>query len=125
MKCSPDWRPAQFAAFMKRHANTIKRIQFTWQVIKILEEIRHQLLHEIPVSGRLLLEHDSKGRRVLAWRGVANIKQQFQLPSLVLDATLPDLSILRVLHPNAELKADVRVALPSSVYVEQIVRAPS
>jgi hypothetical protein len=37
---------------------------------------------------------------VLTWRGVADVKAQFQVPTLLLDATLPDPAILQVSHPR-------------------------
>jgi hypothetical protein len=79
---------------------------------------------DIAVSGRLILE-EHEGQRVVRWRGIASISKQFQKPTLLLDATLPDLSVLRILHPEAEIVADVQVELPAAVHIRQFLNTPS
>ena len=38
---------------------------------------------------------------------------------------MPDLAILQVLHPEAEIVADIRVAMPPSVQIRQLLNAPT
>ena len=81
-------------------------------MIRVWEEVRDLLRNkDIAVSGRLTLKQ-SNGQRVVEWRGVAKISKQFQVPTLLLDATLPEKPVLQVYHPQVEIVADIRVALP-------------
>ena len=65
----------------------IHKIIFARRVILILEELRNMVQHEIRVSGRLQIKTSDKlQQRVLTWRGVASVKAQFKVPTLILDA---------------------------------------
>jgi hypothetical protein len=79
---------------------------------------------EIEKSGRLRLKQKN-GQRVVEWRGVAPIRKQFDAPTLLLDATLPEPSVLRVYHPEVEVVGNIKVAFPSAVRVRQVLRAPT
>ena len=68
----------------------VDSIRHTRRVIRIWRAVRDLLATEIEVSGRLTLKHDN-GQRVIEWRGVAPIRKQYQVPTLMFDATLPDL----------------------------------
>src|ERR1700723_1650459 len=76
-------------------------------------------------TGRLLLKHDKDGKRHVVWRGIANISKQFWAPTLLLDATPPDLAIIHAYHPLAEKVAELGVELPPHVQVRQILRSPT
>jgi hypothetical protein len=111
-------------ARLKQDESTIQEISDGRIFIDILEELRWMLLNPaIEISGRVLL--DCSGFGVIRWRGIANIGKQFQIPTLLLDATLPEPAVLRVLHPQVEIVADIRVALPTCVMIKQILRAPT
>jgi hypothetical protein len=111
-------------ARLKQDESTIQEISDGRIFIDILEELRWMLLNPaIEISGRVLL--DCSGLGVIRWRGVANIGKQFRIPTLLLDATLPEPAVLRVLHPQVEIVADIRVALPTCVMIKQILRAPT
>ena len=100
----------------------IDAVQHARRVIRVWEEVRDLLRNgDIAVSGRLTLKQ-SNGQRVVEWRGVAKISKQFQVPTLLLDATLPEKPVLQVYHPQVEIVADIRVALPSAVKVRQVLR---
>ena len=43
----------------------------------------------------------------------------------MLDATLPALPVLQVYHPQAEIVADIKVAMPEHVRIRQVLRAPT
>jgi hypothetical protein len=121
----PGMTGIQYRLLQKNSVKLISRIVFTHHIIKILKELRHMVENpEIEVSGRLQLE-DSNEQRVITWRGVDTIKNQFQIPTLLIDATLPNLRILRVLHPEAEIVADIRVPMPECVKVRQILKTPT
>ena len=110
---------------LRKSSKVIDKIAHARRVIQILQELRQMLVHpEVEESGRLLIEERS-GLRGIRWRGIDTISKQFQIPTLLLDATLPDLAVLQVLHPEAEIVADVRVALPPGVFIRQVLDAPT
>jgi len=122
-----DMHPGMSAAELKRVATgkTMERILHARRCIRHLEELRRMVSDpNIETSGRLLLDH-ANGQRVIRWRGVAEISKQFQVPTLLLDATLPALEVLQVLHPTVMVAADIRVAMPNCVRIRQITGAPT
>jgi hypothetical protein len=117
--------PADEFDRLRKNSRVIEKIAYARRVIQILEELCHMLEHpEILVSGRLLID-ERNGLRGIRWRGIDTIGKQFRIRTLLLDATLPDLAVLQVLHPQAEIVADVRVALPPGVYIRQVLGAPT
>ena len=111
---------------LQKDGRDVDKIALARRVIRILEELRHMLVHsDIRVSGRLLLDHDRNGLQIIRWRGVDAITKQFRIPTLLLDATLPDLAVLQVLHPQAEIVADIRVSMPPGVRIQQVLTAPT
>jgi hypothetical protein len=87
-------------------------------VLHLASELR------IEVSGRLTLGQKN-GDRVVQWRGVAAINKGFDVPTLIMDATLPEERLLRVYHPQVEVVADVRVAMPEHTRITQVLGAPT
>jgi putative DNA primase/helicase len=79
---------------------------------------------KIKVSGRLILDENKAGQRVLRLRSVKPIRKSRRLPTFIMDATLPDISILRAFFPQVEIVADIDVTMPEHVHVTQIVGAP-
>jgi hypothetical protein len=117
----PDY---QLQALLNDH-DLIDNIQHARRVIQIWEGTRELLNSaDIEVSGRLTLKQDN-GQRVVQWRGISPITGQFRKPSLLLDATLPSLSVLQVYHPRAEIVADIKVKLPESIHVRQLLGTPT
>jgi hypothetical protein len=105
--------------------NLIDSIQHTRRVIQIWEELREFLNNaDITVSGRLTLAQKN-GQRIIRWRGIKQISTQFKAPTLLLDATLPPLPMLQLYHPRVEIVADIKVALPKSVHIRQILGTPT
>jgi putative DNA primase/helicase len=106
-------------------SDTIDAIQHARRIIRIWETIRELIEDpDITVSGRLTLKQRG-GQRIVEWKGVAAISKQFQVPTLLLDATLPALPLLQVYHPQVEIVADIKVAMPPSVRIRQMLRAPT
>jgi putative DNA primase/helicase len=120
----PGMPDSRLQAAMNNHA-LINDIQYARRVIRIWEAAR-ELLNDanIDISGRLTLKRDN-GQRVVTWRGISPIKTQFVRPTLLLDATLPDVSVLRAYHERAEVVADIKVELPKSVHVRQVLSTPT
>ena len=102
--------------------------------IKIWEEMElllHRDANELPdecddviVSGRLTVMLD-EGERIIRWRGVEDIRKNFQVPTLLLDATLPALPVLQVYHPEIKMVADIMVEMPKHVKIKQILKTPT
>ena len=103
----------------------IDAVRHARNIITLWKAVR-QLLNfpEITVCGRLLLKQ-LNGQCVVQWRGVADISKQARVPTLLLDATLPDQSILQVYHPQVEVVVDLKVAMPPSVHIRQVLDAPT
>jgi hypothetical protein len=101
---------------------TIRKARFrigVWNAMRDLLE-----MPEGTVSGRLLLRENKKGRRVLRSRGVRDIVEDREVPTLILDATLPDATILQIWYPEVEIVGDIEVQMPASVRVRQVTKAP-
>ena len=78
----------------------VAAIRFARNLIAIWGAARDLIDHpEIEISGRLYLE-EANGRQVVKWRGAAPIREQYKVPTMLMDATLPDLSILRAYYPT-------------------------
>ena len=107
--------------------NLIGEIAFSRKIIIVREELRRMVLDpDIKVSGRLVLKWSSKlQQRVLTWRGAAPIAERFQVPTMLMDATLPALNILQISHPKAKIVADIEVAMPDCVRIRQVLDAPT
>jgi putative DNA primase/helicase len=103
----------------------IDHIQHSRRVIRIWEAARELLNSaDIEVSGRLTLTQEN-GQRTIEWRGISQISKQFTVPTLLLDATLPALPVLQAYHPRAQIVADIKVALPNSAHIRQLLGAPT
>jgi hypothetical protein len=99
---------------------------YSRQMIRLLKELRrmHRDWDMDQPSGRLLIE-DNEGTRGIRWRGVAKITKQFRRETLILDATLPDIEVLKITHPLVDIDSDIRVALPESVSITQVLSSPT
>ncbi|MGU3537740.1 hypothetical protein [Methylobacterium sp. A54F] len=79
------------------------------------------------VSGRLYTEYrdgDEEGRIVVVKaRSLKAVASSWRVPTLLLDATLPSLDILRAFFPQVEITATIDAAMPS-VRVRQVLDAP-
>ena len=129
-QCQPKMalRPGMSEADLKklaRNHDLIDAIAHSRRIIKMWEAMRELKANPaISISGRLTLKQKN-GQRVIEWRGVAPISKQFLQPTLLLDATLPAQSILAIYHPQVEIVADIKVAMPPHVHIRQILQAPT
>jgi hypothetical protein len=120
-----EFNPETRLSDIKRKKKVIADLAVTHDKIQIVKEIRTFLRRKrVARSGRLLLDHH-RGQRVIRWRGVREINLQFLVPTLLLDATLPDIEILKVLHRQVEIVADISVQMPPWVRVRQVRGAPT
>lgn len=103
---------------------------YSKRIIAILKELRR--MHEdwdaeIEISGRLLID-EKDGTRGIRWRGVAPIAKQFlqsNQSTLILDATLPTIEVLRISHPDVFIDSNIRVNMPPSVNIRQVLNSPT
>jgi hypothetical protein len=112
---------AEQIAEAKERVPTIRKARFRigmWHGLRELLEAP-----EGTVSGRLLLK-DRKGKRVLRSQGVRKIIEAREVPTLMLDATLPDPAILQTWYPQVEVVADIEVQMSPAVRVRQVLNAP-
>jgi putative DNA primase/helicase len=77
----------------------------------VYSRLRELLESDIEVSGRLILARKD-GKTILRVRGVRDIVKARQVPTMLLDATLPDVSILEKFHPQVQVVSDVEVRMP-------------
>jgi Bifunctional DNA primase/polymerase, N-terminal/Primase C terminal 2 (PriCT-2) len=120
----PGISQEQLSKLLREKGDVLDEIRHRRRMIKVWEAVRDLLAGDIEVSGRLTLKQEN-GQRCVAWRGSENIKQQFKVPTLIMDATLPSENILRVYYPDVKLVGDIKVALASSVHVRQVLDAPT
>jgi Bifunctional DNA primase/polymerase, N-terminal len=94
------------------------------RMISIWAAIRELIEHpEIETSGHLVLEENENGERYVFRHGVAPIRKQWRAPTLLLDATLPDMQILRAFYPNVVRVAQIEATMPH-VTIRQVLKAP-
>lgn len=82
---------------------------------------------EVEVSGRLYIDtrEDDDGRVLVAKaRSLKTIKANWQKPTLILDATLPSLEILKAFYPEVEPATAIEAAMPH-VRVRQVIDSPT
>jgi hypothetical protein len=100
-------------------AGSVRAVSRMWEAAKDL------LNQDSPdaVSGRVVLKRHESGELVLVTLGVQPIPKQWQIPTLILDATLPDVEILRAFFPQVEVLASLEAEMPH-VTVRQVIGAP-
>ncbi len=115
----PGMSKAQVAKAMKR-APSIK----TQRLTGIWKELRALIEDEsIEVSGRLVIERNEKGATVIKHHGIKPVRKQWQVPSLLMSATLPGPSILKTFHPQIDILKPIEAAMPPYVRIRQVLNA--
>jgi hypothetical protein len=81
----------------------------------------------VAVSGRLTLAKNKAGKLVLQRRGIHPVVKSRQVPTFLMDATLPGISILRAFFPQIreENITRLKVTMPEHVHVTQVLGAPT
>ena len=104
---------------LKKFREQLPRIQFSRHMIAVWKAIRGMLDRvDIDVSGHVYIE-DAQ----VKIRGIKTIRERWQVPTMIIDATLPDIAILRAFYPQAEIVGDWQTAMPH-VQTRQVVNAP-
>jgi hypothetical protein len=121
LKLTPEMSPAQIKKIEKAmpKVRTARRMVGVWGALRAL-------LNDpaIEVSGRLILDENDAGQRVLKVRGVKPVRKSRQVPTFIMDATLPNEDILQAWFPHVKIVADIDVVMPEHVHVTQILGAP-
>jgi putative DNA primase/helicase len=121
-------RPGLSADEVERvdRSETAAAIAFSRDLIEIWKCLR-QLFDDpsyIEVSGRLThLHHD--GELQVRWDTVVPIVEQFHCPTLLLDATLPPLEILRIHHPQVRIMDNIHIEMSPHTRIRQVLGAPT
>jgi Primase C terminal 2 (PriCT-2) len=101
-----------------RHIRTFHRI---WAAARELLDREDDV-----VSGRLFLANhktENGTARVVRTRGIRKIATQYLVPTFVMDATLPSVSILQKWFPDVEVVGNIEVPM-QHVHVRQVLDAP-
>lgn len=120
----PKIWPGMSAAAMKSAAKDISSVRRAKQMSGIWGAVRESLESDIAVSGRITLATNKDGERVVKTRGTVPVREHWQAPTMVMDATLPDLSILQTYYPQAEVVADIAADMPH-VRIRQVLKSPT
>lgn len=111
----------------KLASQAAKQARFVAKRAGIWRAAQHLLEQDATaVSGRLMLfdKPTDHGRtRVVLAHGVKEPAKQFKVPTVIMDATLPDTTILQAIYPNVKRCAEISVTTPH-VTVRQVVGAP-
>jgi hypothetical protein len=120
LKLTPRMTPAQLAAAKKE----IPKCRRARRMVGIWGALRELLYKsEIAVSGRLVLDKNKAGQTVLRLRSVRQIVKSWQVPTFIMDATLPNDLILKAFYPKVAIVADIDVDMPH-VCIKQVLDAP-
>lgn len=108
------------AAIVGQHNQDAKCLAGIWS------ELRAFLAGHSEESGRLSIRYDGEAEsRVVDWRSLDTVCASWAAPALLLDATLPDASLLEpVVGHRVEVKADITARWSPHVKVRQILNAP-
>ena len=114
-----DLEPGMPQSDLKRCRDQLPKIKFVRRMISVWKAIRSMLDKiDIEASGHIYIEGGS-----VKVRGISSIRERWQCTTLIIDATLPDIEILRAYYPQVEIVGDWMVEMPH-VKVRQYVNAP-
>jgi hypothetical protein len=120
-KLTPEMSLEQIAE-LEEEAFFVRRTKF---MAGVWHELRELLQSRAgTVSGRLVLIENKKKQRMLRCYGHREVIEALKLPTLILDATLPDAEIIHIFYPQVEQTADIEVEMSPHVHVRQIYDAP-
>jgi Bifunctional DNA primase/polymerase, N-terminal/Primase C terminal 2 (PriCT-2) len=120
-----EMHPGMSARELKHVAKCAAALKRARQMHAIWASVRELLEYpEFGASGHIVLDENKDGERLVKYRGVAEVCQQYQVPTFIMSATLPDDAILRAFYPDVERVADIKVDMPPPVHVRQVLRAP-
>jgi hypothetical protein len=120
-----EMHPGMSARELKKIAKRAAALKRARQMYAIWASVRELLEYpEFGASGHIVLAQNKDGERLVKYRSVAEVCKQYQVPTFIMSATLPDDAILRAFYPDVERVADIKVDMPPHVYVRQVLRAP-
>jgi hypothetical protein len=120
----PGMTPAARKAFYIAHQPEMHDRKFARQMIELWTAGRDFLhLKDAEVSGRIRIGEFDRKRLVMV-RGVRPVRAQWQVPAMIMDATLPALPMLRAYFPQVEVGEPIEVDPPPCVVARQVLKAP-
>ena len=102
----PGMSPAARKAFYIAHQQEMLDRQFARRMIALWEAVRDFLHQDAEVSGRVVIKELDRKRLVVV-RGVKPVRAQWQVPAMVIDATLPAVPMLQAYFPQVEVAEPV------------------
>ena len=113
--------PAEKRKAISSNVGHIRALDRVWRVVcEFLEGDGN-------VSGRLYMDRESTDNgsvRVVRTRGIRRVVDQYQdIPTLIMDATLPSKELLQLWFPTVEIVGNIELPMPH-VRVRQILGAP-
>ena len=124
LKLTPEMSPAQIKEISESElAAKCRRARWMAGTYRALRDMLNDDAL-IEVSGRLTLAKNKAGKLVLQRRGIHPVVESRQVPTFLMDATLPDASILRVFFPQIRNEDITRVDVgmpPEHVHVTQVL----
>ena len=120
LKSDTELWPGMSAVARKAAAKAARGAKHVRAVVRVWKSARELLDNEDAgaVSGRLLLGTAKAGGetegtvRVVRTRGVRAIAAQWNAPTILMDATLPETVILKAFYPQIEVLNDIDVTMP-------------
>ena len=111
----------------KEKRAVIEAVRRARLMVDIWKEIQLQLStsgNGYKGSGRLRLD-EQDGLRLLRWRGIEPIHKPYsKLPTLLIDAVLPDKKILRRFYPQVEVVAEINACASPHTHARQVTGGP-
>lgn len=115
--------------FDERHRELLAIRRVHLRMVEVWRALRDMLQRDdVEVSGRLYLKRSSNGsgRVMLGVRGIRPIVAQWQADTIIIDATLPDVALLRPWYPQVKVVGadELEVDMPDHVRLRLVARAP-
>jgi hypothetical protein len=120
----PGMSQAAIKAFYVTHKQELQDRRFAHRMIALWGALNDFLKRrDSAISGRIVIrEHDRK--RLVAVRGVWPVRKQWQVPAMIMDATLPAPPMLQAYFPQVEIGEPIEADPPVCVVVRQVLKAP-
>jgi putative DNA primase/helicase len=120
----PGMSPAAIKNFYVTNKQKLQDRRFARRMIALWEALNDFLKRkDSAVSGRIIIKEFDR-KRVVAVRGVWPVRKQWQVTTMIMDATLPALPMLQAYFPQVEVGEPIEADPPECVVVRQVLKAP-
>ena len=120
----PGMSPAAIKNFYVTHKQKLQDRRFAHRMIALWTALNDFLKRkDSAISGRIVIKENDR-KRVIAVRGVWPVRKQWQVTTMIMDATLPELPMLQAYFPQVEVGEPIEADPPECVVVRQVLKAP-